>query len=90
MKTDERYGMDRLALIKARDHKRKVASLLKYHYVSVEILAKCCMGLNPQNKTKVCALASDIDGHARQGPHTTNPVCGLVRGLEACWRLRAV
>ena len=54
VKTDERFGMNRLGLMKIWDHKRKVASLLKYHYVSVEILAKCCMGKNPLNKAKVC------------------------------------
>ena len=45
----------RLALLKIWDHKRKVASLLKYHYVSVETLAMCCTGKNPLNKAKVRA-----------------------------------
>ena len=52
---DERYGKKRLDLMIIRDHKRKVASLLKYHYVSIDMLAQCCMGKNPLNKTKVAS-----------------------------------
>ena len=55
-KSDERAGKKRLDLLLAADHKRKVASLLKYHYVSVDLLAKCCEGKNPANKAKVATL----------------------------------
>jgi hypothetical protein len=70
IKTDERFGMNRLGLMKIWDHKRKVASLLKYHYVSVEILAKCCMGKNPLNKAKVCN-EHPIRTSARAGERST-------------------
>jgi len=55
-KSDERTGKKRLDLLIARDHKRKVASLVKYHYVSVTMLAQCCTGRNPANKSKVSGL----------------------------------
>ena len=55
-KTDVRYGKKRLDLLLACDHKRKVGSLLKYHYVSVDTLARCCTGKNPANKAKIAAL----------------------------------
>jgi len=58
IKSDERSGKKRLDLLIVCDHKRKVASLAKYHQVSVNLLAKCCTGKNPANKAKVAALVS--------------------------------
>jgi hypothetical protein len=55
-KMDERTGMKRLDLMIKRDHKIKIGSLLKYHYVSVSMLAKCCTGRNAACKSKVSSL----------------------------------
>ena len=55
-KTDERTGMKRLDLMIKRDHKIKIGSLLKYHYISLSILAKCCTGRNAACKSKVSSL----------------------------------
>lgn len=57
-KSDGRYGMSRLDLMIAKDHKRAVFSLLKYHVTTLTVLAMSCWGKNSQNQAK---LAQEVD-----------------------------
>ena len=45
-------GADRLCCVVLTD----ASSLLKYHHLSVHILACCCTGQNPRNKAKLAEL----------------------------------
>ena len=50
---DARYGMTRLDLLRADDHKRPVFSLLKYHSATLKTLAMCAFGRNAENQMKI-------------------------------------
>jgi len=50
---DERYGMTRLDLLRADDHKRPIFSLLKYHSATLKTLAMCAFGRNVVNQMKI-------------------------------------
>jgi len=51
--TDERYGKTRLELMVMREHERQFGSLLKYHVVSLDLLASCSEGKNPNAKARL-------------------------------------
>ena len=53
---DERYGKTRLQLMIDMDHKRPVFSLLRYHVVTLQVLAKTAMGKNSQNQSRLISL----------------------------------
>jgi hypothetical protein len=55
---DERFGKTRIQLLLENDHLRPESSLLKYHSVTLKLLAGCAFGKNAENQNEIGTLVN--------------------------------
>jgi hypothetical protein len=92
-RADIRYGMTRIDLLLANDHKRPIFSLVKYHCATLKTLAGCAFGRHQKNQGQIRGLLSvqevvdnilDID-LKENGERENRINRDAVRRVQASW-----